>query len=34
MADEKSDVYNEFIDYVSERMEIDLAIQSLGKTVK
>ena len=31
MADEKAEVYDEFIDFVSEKMNDDFAIQTLGK---
>ena len=31
MADEKGEVYNELIDFISEKMSEDFAIQTLGE---
>ena len=30
MADEKAEIYNEFIDFITDKMNEDFAIQTLG----
>ena len=33
MADEKGEIYNEFIDFITDKMNEDFAIQTLGKSL-